>query len=358
MNAKEIKVFLSQDINRVEQLLQRYGFHSFSYQSGNLRSALPTGDNPTSLSLYINEFLGGIVYTRGSVKGDIFTLIEEVTGDSMSDIFTVTRNMFNLPGYKVGKKLRVNVATEYCNRYSNRYVREIRDNKLHERSFLDRFVMLPHTLLIEEGISFDVAEQFNVCFDSEKERIVFPHFDWEQPDMIVGLQGRIVGVTDEEIKKLGIPKYWNYIRGYIKGQNLYGWHVAKEHVQREKKMIIFESEKSVMKHFTFNKGKGFSVALGGHELTDEQVKFIAKNTPIDCEIIIAFDKDIMKKNFNVITETCEKLSRFRKVSYIYDDIDNGIILKEKDAPIDNGFKVWSFFFNNRNLYKEKEIQVG
>ena len=68
-----------------------------------------------------------------------------------------------------------------------------------------------------------VIKQFNIGYSLKDERIIFPHYDWSETDKIVGIQGRITGIDDNVAKALGVPKYWNFINGYKKHLNLYGY---------------------------------------------------------------------------------------------------------------------------------------
>lgn len=112
-------------------------------------------------------------------------------------------------------------------------------------------------------------------------------------------------------------------------------------------IILFEAEKSVLKQFTITKGEGYSVALGGHSISEEQVEFILKNTPGDCEVVLAFDKDVItdpdfgEEGFK---EIANKFKPFRKVSYICDKYN---VLGEKDSPIDKGIKLWNVLLDFR-----------
>ena len=142
---------------------------------------------------------------------------------------------------------------------------------------------------------------------------------------------------------MNISRYTNVIKGFHNTNNLYGWNFAKENVDREKKLIVFEGEKSTLKQATIERGNGYSVAVGGHEISEIQRNFIIKNTSEDTEIIIAFDKDVMKDEQYLI-DTCKRFSRYRKASYVFDEYG---VLGEKDSPIDKGMKRWNHLLKFR-----------
>ena len=88
---------------------------------------------------------------------------------------------------------------------------------------------------------------------------------------------------------------------------------------------------------------GYSVSIGGHEISEMQKNFIIKNTTEDTEIIIAFDKDIMKDESYLVNH-CRMFSKYRKTSYVYDKYN---IIGEKDSPIDCGYKRWAYLLKHR-----------
>lgn len=353
LDIKDMKKILSEDTSKIEKLLEYFGFHSFNYHDGNLRCALPDGDNITSVSIYLDETLYGVIYTRGSFKGDIFHIIHEATGRTLKDILKITSALF---GFSRGLTLSSYVShNEVVGAImadiplAKKKVYEEKENELYPEDKLNNYIRAVHVDLIQEGISPTVAKRFGISYDPQNNRILFPHFDWYDTDKIAGIQGRIIGLSSEECDLLGVPKYWNYIKGYFKTRNLYGWGQAKEEVMKRNQLIIFEAEKSVLKHFTFCKGKGFSVALGSHELSKEQIKFIVNNTNPDCEIIFGFDKDIMTNEVErkKAMEMMKKMALFRKVSYMEDPFPNNKLLKEKDSPVDRGYRVYNYLFASR-----------
>ena len=132
---------------------------------------------------------------------------------------------------------------------------------------------------------------------------------------------------------------------------MYGWQNAKNNIDKSNMLIIFESEKSVMKQDTIEQGNGFAVSVGGHSISDTQVKFIIQNTPIDCEIVIAFDKDVTNDT-EEMEQLCDRFNKFRTTSYIHDKYN---ILESHDAPIDRGVKRWQYLLKYREQVSEGKI---
>jgi len=46
-------------------------------------------------------------------------------------------------------------------------------------------------------------------------------------------------------------------------------------------------------------------------------------------------------------EMMKKMALFRKVSYMEDPFPNNKLLKEKDSPVDRGYRVYNYLFASR-----------
>ena len=346
---KEFKEYLLKDSNRIIKILEDTNFHDLWYEKEDvIRGALPDHDNNTSLRVVLNETLSTSMFSIG-YNGDLIGAIQEIKGWDFTTTFAYMKALFGI-GNSIQQVQTTSLIEEYRQFAKYGMVVQGKENKKYDNSYLTRFIAMPHKSLIEEGISPDVIKQFNICYDPERDRIIFPHYDWNNEDNIVGVQGRTV-LDSETAKLLGIPKYWNYIDGFSKSNNLYGFQEAKKHMEEKGKLILFEGEKSVLKHFTLNRGKGYSVALGNHSLSRIQRDFIIRNTPVDCEIIIAFDEDVMfgeNGGEEYLKKVADMFAQFRKVSYIKPPIN---VYQPKQSPIDsfgNRNAVWRYSMKTRN----------
>lgn len=345
MQAKELKSYLLDKTSRIYDLLEHFGFHDVWQNSvDELRCAVPDGTNRTSVSVkLVPELFATSFDDKINYRGDIFGLLEAVSGKSFSVVMRDIHDLFKLPYTKGGKSLDL---LKGIRKFKKGSARRERENKKFDRSILDRFIDKPHASLIEECISPAVIKQYDIRYDVESDRVIFPFFDWIETDKVVGLQGRTT-MSSELAKELNIPKYFNLIRGFAKNQTLYGWHIAKDYVNDRKMLILFEGEKSTLKLATIEFGKPYAVSVGGHEISPEQISFILKNTDSDVEIVIAFDSDIEEE---FVREYCSRFSKFRKVSYIFDR--HGVTGK-KDSPIDCGYKKFKHLLKFRTVYQEE-----
>lgn len=341
MDAKEMKEYLFEDVSRIIEVLEYYNFHSFWNNSEELRCAKPEGTNKTSVSIQLSEDLYATCFSD-NFNGDIYGLIQFFSGDSFIEVLKGINDLFgfSVGVYKANKKLDLLKELRTFKRKSEKSF----ENKKHDKGILDDYIKKPHASMLQECISPQVLDMFDIRFDVKRSRIVFPYFD-ETGEFVVGIQGRHTE-TAEVCKMLDIPKYWNYIsKDFRKSNALYGWHLAKENVNTGKFLILVEGEKSVMKQTTFAYGVCNSVALGGHSLSDYQVKTIIRGTESDVEIIIALDNDISEEE---VIEMGKRFSKYRKTTYIFDQYK---ILGEKASPFDKGFKKYDLLFRHRREIK-------
>lgn len=347
MRTKELKRYILEDRDRLYIVLKNAGFHDFKENNEEIRCALPDMSNATGVMIKLNESLHTALFELG-YSGDLFGALAVVMKTDFRDVMSYIETLLgisNQGAMHFEDPLRELRALSHAIPYSGENV----GNKLYDASFMNRFVSGVHHNLIEEGISPQVARKFDIRFDPFRDRIVFPHYDWVHTEKIVGVQGRTTQ-SAEEMEILGTAKYWNYIKHFRKSANLYGFSNLHGQLDKTKMLIIFEGEKSVLKEYTFNRGQGTSVALGGHSISPQQVDFILSHTPTDCEVVLAFDKDVMVKETEgeeYIRSEAKKFMPFKKVSYIFDKYN---LLGEKDSPIDKGYKVWKYLLKWRKEF--------
>lgn len=354
MDAKDLKSYLSEDPERIIKTLEHFGFHSFNIYDERVTSALPNGDNDTSVNVYYdNEYLNCVVWSRGAFKGDIFTVIEKFAEISFSIIMRDIHKLFGLKhtGHVANKSQEVLNIINYSHYIKLKKAQQgvdLETNKMYNDDILRGYAPYPHEELIQEGISFNACNKFSIHTDMEDERLLFPHYDWNEHNKIVGIQGRKINMDNYTAKALGIPKYINYIKGYKKESNLYGWSQNHQNIIDKKELIIFEGEKSVLKDDTFKRGLGNSVSVGNHFLSKQQIVFILRNTPPDAEIIIGFDNDIFSNldKYDRMLENIESLIMVRKVSILKDIFNH---LDDKDAPVDKGYRFYKVLYDYRQV---------
>lgn len=202
---------------------------------------------------------------------------------------------------------------------------------------------------LDEGISIKAMQNFEISYDMLNNRIIIPHryVDYS----LVGIKTRYI--NNDDIKY--VPLYHNFTTyKYPTGLNLYGLYRNWRAINRKKKIVIFEGEKSVIKiESLYGEDNNFSVAICGSNLTKEHIDLMLK---LDIEeVIIAVDKEFTNEEEAKIYETkirkvfINKLLAYFNVSVIW-DIEN--LLDYKDSPIDKGQAIFEKLFENRIRVKE------
>jgi DNA primase len=336
LDAKEIKQYIITN-DLIDDILGKVGCHSIANYSNEKRCALPNDSDNSKVSLFLNDDLGVRIFTKGeTVYGDIFNLIMFINNISFPDAFRKCASLLGLNTDYKNKKVKKDHLSFFRKHKKSTHNDEL---KTYDISLLDKYDDKPHIDLIRKDgiISSRVLEKYHIKFDYQSNRILFPHFHYEDKSKVVGVIGRTVNPAYESLK---IPKYFPLI-AYEKSKNLYGLSHNIENVKKEGYIIVFESEKSVLKADMY--GFQVGVSVGCHELSSFQKKLLIS---LSVEIIISFDKDVEEQH---VLNICKELSRFRKVSYIKDKWE---LLKAKDSSVDRGRKKFMYLLRNRINYRE------
>lgn len=263
------------------------------------------------------------------MRGDIISIVMEITNTEFKQALKIIHDILGLkftisfkPLQKKYDPLDIFERAKSNTSYNKQELVFYGDDVLNAYNYIH----LPHMLLVKEGIVPSVQHEFNVMYDTKSKRILFPHRYWSTGD-IVGIFGRTV-INEWQI--LNIPKYYGVLP-YPKSLNLYGLYENYKAIQNYGYVVVVEGEKSVLKAKSLQHPN--FVALGGHELSTEQIKILIG---LDTEIVFALDNDVDK---SISEHMCKEFRGIRNVSYIY---DTDGLLGAKDAPIDKGRKKFEY----------------
>jgi DNA primase len=332
LDAKELRKYIyEKDI--IEDIAEKIGCHKFHSYGKEIRCALPDDNDGSKVSIFINEFLNVRIFNKGeTIKGNIYNLIMYI---DHCDFPTALHKCAALCGVDISYNHQN--KNSYLNIF-NKIKRKQKDKDelpMYDMSILDKYSSVPHIDLIKrDGLFQNVIDKYNIKFDIESNRIVFPHFAWNDETKVVGLVGRTVNHAYEE---LNIPKYFP-VDGYKyeKSKNLYGLSLNKEDIKKQGFVLVYEAEKSVYKSDMM--GFPNAVSVGCHDISDFQLKLLIK---LNVEIVIAFDNDVESE---YLQSLCKKISMFRTCSYIN---DRWKLLGEKDSPVDCGRRKFIYLLKHR-----------
>ena len=299
-------------------------------------------------------------YTECSDTFDIFELIVKVQTQgggkySLPQALTYVINFFNLETENDNFFKNDEDSLQdwkILNRYEK--TNEINDNKrIVEMKFFDDKILdyLPKPRILpweEEGIKNEVIKYHRICYNPSSQAIVIPHYD--KDNNLVGIRERTL-IKENEIYGKYRPMYLNRIMyNHPLGFNLYNLNFSKENIQRTKKAIIFEGEKSPLLFASyFGQENDISVAVCGSNLSSYQVQLLL-DLGVE-EIVIAFDKQFQQRGdkeflgwVKKLKDIDKKYNKYVTVSYMFDRQD---ILQYKSSPIDEGPDKFIQLYNQR-----------
>jgi len=220
---------------------------------------------------------------------------------------------------------------------------------------LEVFKSYPYQGWLDEGITKEAMKKFNIGFYLQDQKITIPHYDIN--NKLIGIRGRTILQEEVAAGRKYMPiKVENKIYRHPISFNLYGLNFNFNTIKKQKKIIIFESEKSVLKCESFYPDKNFSVAVCGSNISKFQRNIIL-NLPIE-EVIIAFDKeydDITSKEYkkyynDKLIELANKFAPYFRTYLVVDRFD---LLERKDSPCDKSKKILEKLMKHKIEIKTK-----
>lgn len=202
-----------------------------------------------------------------------------------------------------------------------------------------------------EGIEANTMRRFGIRWNEINQAIVIPHVDID--GNLVGIRRRL---THDDTGNKYMPLILNNrMYNHPLGANLYGLYEHQEAIRRTKQAIVFEGEKSVLKHHQFYGDDSNSVAVCGFSITPYQ-RDLLLGLGIE-EVILAFDKDTLMHGPTIKTERyrryCESINNmgrmFTPYCKAYALVDMTDKLDLKDSPVDKGQGVFEYLLQHKEI---------
>lgn len=277
-------------------------------------------------ALTIFQFLKTYYETRG-IDYDWYSDIYQVILDCSS--FNLIDN-FKLKKYKSKK-----------DKYK---YQEIPKLPTYSKGLLDCFTKFYPPEWINDGISKETMDKFDICYSSVQNKIIIPHYNVNGE--LVGIRGRALNEWEvENVGKYMPVKLEEKWYSHPLSLNLYGLNITKENIKKSGICYIFESEKSVMQCEDFQMDN-CAVAVCGSQLNKWQIKILIKECHPQ-EIVLCFDKEEIPpadNYFNKLYKMCSKYINFANFSFIY---DRNKLLELKDSPSDKGEDIFKKLLERR-----------
>lgn len=343
MNAIELKRYVYEN-NKITLILESLDCHHVKSHSGEsyYTFGVPDGDNPSSSTIYNNEYLGVVCYTR-NIKdkfgnSDLISLVSFINKEEnfsknlkwICDCVGLdyySEEIEDIPDSIKWTRWMMKVANDELEE-EKEYLKPINERILtYYKPYLSK-------LFYEDGIPHEIQLDFEIGFDLATHRITMPIRD--DLGTLVGVKGR--AILEEQGDK------YIYLEPCAKTHILYGLYNNYYYIKKLNKVIVVESEKSVMKLMGY--GIFNVVAISGHDLSKAQIeKLIRLNVD---EIIICYDEDVNRLENGKISkkEYMIEVNKFipqQNVSLMI-DVD-GVVLGKKESPADNRDKFVQLYEN-------------
>ncbi len=302
-------------------------------------------------------------YTRCSDTFNIFELVIRVRRQqgiiltfpqAVKYVASITNNMFysNRSGQEYDYRIN---DWDWINRIKNikksNAIPQLSEISEH---VLEIFCPYPHELWLEEGISRDSMKKYQISYWGKENKIIIPHRD---------TNGRLIGVRGRSLNENEVAAGYKYMPITVEGvelkhklgSNLYGLCQNEEAIRRIGKIVLFESEKSVLLCDTYYHQNNFSVAVCGSNITDTQCRLI-RSLGVN-EVMIGFDKEyedadsrLAEVYGNKLINLANKLTPYFTVYLLWDQEN---LLERKDSPADKGKEVLEKLMKSKIEIKTK-----
>ena len=287
-------------------------------------------------------------YTECEGVFDIFNLIikmQKLRGNNISVYESVKLCGIDTHSIKEDSKSNIKEDINYLYnllKTQHKYVQLPQlDNDILNRYIFDKNVL---QLWVDEGISWDTLKKFHILYDPIQNCIIIPNFDIN--NRLISVRGRFLS-EDADAKYKPIY-YNNKLLSHPSSMCLYGLNITKNAIKKYKKVIILESEKSVMMMDTYYGKNNYSVATLGKNISLYQIRLLIQLGV--SEVVLAFDRDY--RNYNEMNKVrkeysliAQNLKTYFNVCYLMDLNFN--LLHYKDSPIDRGKQQLEELLKNR-----------
>ena len=202
---------------------------------------------------------------------------------------------------------------------------------------LDCFVKKYPVEWLNDGISKEAMDKYDIRFSISQNKIIIPHRDVN--GALVGIRGRALNAWEvENVGKYMPVQIENTWYKHPLGLNLYGLYENKQAIRENGICYVFEAEKSVLQMESFSI-PNCGVAICGSQFNKFQLGLLIRECSPH-EIILCLDTEELPgetKYFDKLWNICNKYKEYCAFSFVY---DRKGLTKLKDSPTDNGEEIF------------------
>ena len=222
---------------------------------------------------------------------------------------------------------------------------------VYSKSVLNLFYDAYPLSWFKEGILPEIANKFNFKYCFDRQCAIIPYLD---------LEGNLIGNRQRNFKEEEIQAGRKYIPlqsegtcyRYPSSATFYGLYENQEAIRKYRRVILFESEKSVLLSSSFfGKDVDISLALGGMNISQAQ-RQILLDLGVET-VIISLDKE--NTNDWHSPQTIKYLKHLRKLTQLllpFFQVEIMICFDErlelKESPIDRGYDTFMALYKERH----------
>ena len=263
----------------------------------------------------------------------------DIEYDWVSDIYNVILDCSNFTP-------NVGFAQPKYKSLRDRFGQERKEKQLPEYNIgaLDTFIKRYPPEWLNDGISREAMDKYNIRYSISQNKIIIPHLDAD--GRLVGIRGR--ALNEWEVENVGKYMPIKLEQTWYKhplSMNLYGLYENQQNIKKHRVCYLFESEKSCLQFESFNMPH-CAVAVCGSQFNKYQLNILLKQCAPN-EIVICFDKEEIEgetKYFDKLYALCKKYNQYCQFSFIYDRLG---LLGMKESPSDRGEEIFKQLLEKR-----------
>ena len=268
-------------------------------------------------------------------KGDIITMVSLLKEIDLGQAIKWLAKELNL-SYEYSEKVEVVLPFNgFFKQYSKVKDNDVNPPKTYPIERLKEYTGRLNTLWLEDNISLQTQELFDIGLDFETNRITI---GWKDVNSeLVGIMGRLnkKELTDKDTKYLPIIPF-------NKSKVLYGLDVNYSNILDNGTIIIVESEKSVLRGYEL--GYRNIVALGGNNISERQAALIKS---LCVNVVISLDEGIELTHSIEQAKKCKIENPFFSNEVYVMEVDD---LPKKHSIFDMNKEVIDNYLKNKLIY--------
>lgn len=265
----------------------------------------------------------------------------------------------DLKNFKFKEESNTKCNWESCLSRYIRHKNSYNELKVYDKSILNNFPKLYHKDWIDEGISIETMEKYNIRYYPRLDQIIIPCYN--KDGELIGI--RVRNMNKEYVNE-GNPKYFPLYTldgtsyEFPTNQVFYGINYNLEEIKRTGKCMLVEAEKSVLKADSWFGEHNITLALYGSNIGKKRFNEIISWGLT--ELIIGVDSDfesIYDENGKLTEEYIKFEDKVFKLAKPFKPYIPKISVCYNNQRITDCYKFSPFDFSRGNfdkMYKERE----